>query len=103
MLRRCTITQMSERRVREIVCRCWPELHAGRFVTAGSLAHLDRDEAVEVVTPASNSPELAPRDRDGPRGHGSNRLVPFADRRAQRPRSEVGIGADDDDPFDDAA
>jgi hypothetical protein len=102
MLRHCTITRMSERRVREIVCRCWPELHAGRFVTAGSLAQLDRGVAVEVLWPAAVSPEFEGQDRDGARVQAGDRLVPFADRRARRPPLEPGLCADDEGPFDDA-
>ena len=92
MLRPCTITQMPARRVREIVCRCWPELHAGRFVTAGSLAQLDRRAAIDVSTPAHEPPELEER-----------RPLPFADRRSLRPRAVAAMPADEEGPFDDVA
>jgi hypothetical protein len=45
-----------------------------------------------VFTPADDAPELQER-----------RLVRFADRRALRPRIEVGSDAGDEGPFDDAA
>jgi hypothetical protein len=40
--RRCIVTPMPESRVHEIVCRCWPELRAGHFVTVGTLLELGR-------------------------------------------------------------
>lgn len=61
-------------------------------MTAGSLAQLDRHAALHGFTPAEDAHELQER-----------RLVPFADRRALRPRMEMGIDADDEGPFDDAA
>ena len=103
MRRRCTITRMSERRVREIACRCWPQLHAGRFVPAGRLAQPDSRTALDQLMPGESSPELEERDRGDPAAQRSMRIVPFADRRALRPRAEVGMRGHDEGPFDDAA
>jgi hypothetical protein len=102
MLRHCIVTHMSDRRVHEIVCRCWPQLHAGQFVTAGSLTQLDRRRRAHRGTPAGHWPEPDEVD-DAPGAQGeAHRTVPFADRRAFRARN-TGIDEPGDGPFDDAA
>jgi hypothetical protein len=103
MRRHCTVTQMPARRVHEIVCRCWPELHSGRFVTAGSLAQPDRRGSVDVATPAEHSPELDHGDSHAPRAYGNaHRAVPFADRRVLRRARMIRIDDPRIGPFDDA-
>jgi len=104
MRRSCTVIQMPERRVHEIVCRCWHELHAGQFVTAGSLTQLGRRiplDAEPVLEPAL---ELAERLQRSPRASlaGSD-VIPFADRRALRHTGSDAVDGKDDGPFDDAA
>jgi hypothetical protein len=43
--RRCIVTQMTKSHVQEIICRYWPGLQPGRFVTVGSLSELGRGHA----------------------------------------------------------
>jgi hypothetical protein len=103
MRRFAVVIPMPQRRVDEIVCRCWPELHAGRFIPAGTLVQLGRrssadDEGTDLV------PELAEtRPREPCRFQGSRAPALFADRRgASVPRDAV-IEDEDSGPFDDAA
>jgi hypothetical protein len=104
MRRPCTVIQMPERRVQEIVCRCWPELHAGRFVTAGSLTQLGRLIRFDAEPPRLLSLELAERpQRSSTAGAAGCELIPFADRRTPHHRANDAVAGNDDGPFDDVA
>jgi hypothetical protein len=104
MRRSCTVIQMPERRVHEIVCRCWPELHAGRFVTAGSLTQLGRRIPFDAERALEAALELAERLQRSPRASvaGSD-VIPFADRRALHHKGNDAVDGNDDGSFDDAA
>ena len=70
----------------------------------GALAQLDRRAALDRLMPGGSSPELVEGDnRVELSAHRSARTVPVPDRRAVRPRAEVGMSAAGEGPFDDAA